>query len=866
MSNLLKRWIDVFLHHTHDHYSWVLPARIGGGSGFFLDWLFSRVRIETDQIKSIRRLPEDAVVVYITQHRSRLERLFSHVRLGNEGLSGSPVGFGYPLFCLQPFSQQLRITLAHAAQFFSRCAFPDPEKSGYLRHTFSQGRGGALSLLKPDPFRRFRFRSRPDELAQLLALQRQMDRPIFLVPLLFFYGSAPRSAGKPLFEALFGSISKPPLLKRLWKIAATPEKVFVEISDPVSLKNFIKKNTDGGDRELAPALRHDLLALFNRHQQSVTGPMRLSREEIRQRILTSRRLLEFMKKFARRRNISPYRARREAMGHVDDIAALPHPWVIRVALAVADRLVAKLFDGLVVDEAGVKHLKQVSRQAPLALIPCHKSHMDGLALSYVMYRSDLPCPHIFAGRNLAFWPMGWFLRRVGAFFVRRSFKGAVFYANVFSEYIHLLLRQGTNIAAFIEGTRSRSGKLLPPQAGMLSILISAVKNGACSDLNLVPVSIGYDRVPDEAGYLDEVRGGEKSAENIWGMIRAWRIFNRRYGKIYVSFGEPLSLQAMLAGQDLELPGMSSRQLNAFSRNLGMRVMAAVDNATRVTPQALVSAALLNSPLKAVDLDGARNLIQTYLAHLVARRVPLAESLMIDPDRAMDHIFKEMVRGKILEPRSTTSKMDGLPRRFRVRANRRPALEYYKNNCIAFFAPAAFTAAAILATDAFQFAADELHPGFDTLSSLFSREFARGPDATVDDRVRKTLKAFIQDAVVVPHPTLPGTYRLTAAGYRKLLGYAAFLVPLLESYAVVLNYFETATNPSLRGTDRIKRIERLGRRMYRRGDVIRREALSRVNYAHAVAAFTQLGITGKDTGIAPSAHRRMIRKTLDRIAG
>jgi glycerol-3-phosphate O-acyltransferase len=107
-------------------------------------------------------------------------------------------------------------------------------------------------------------------------------------------------------------------------------------------------------------------------------------------------------------------------------------------------------------------------------------------LSYIMQRNNMPCPHIFAGNNLAFWPVGPFFRRVGAFFVRRSFSGAVFYAKVFSEYIRMLLGQGFNVEVFIEGTRSRNGKLLLPKLGMLSIILNAVHEGACEHLTFVP--------------------------------------------------------------------------------------------------------------------------------------------------------------------------------------------------------------------------------------------------------------------------------------------------------------------------------------------------------------------------------------------
>ena len=150
-------------------------------------------------------------------------------------------------------------------------------------------------------------------------------------------------------------------------------------------------------------------------------------------------------------------------------------------------------------------------RGPVVYIPSHKSHVDYLILSYMLYHHDLPCPLIAAGKNLSFWPMGPLFRRGGAFFIRRSFRGAVLYSRVFAEYVHTILDEGYSVEQFIEGGRSRTGKLLMPKLGLLSILLNAQKNGACEDLIFVPVSIGYDRVLEEKSYSAGNRGRAEAA-------------------------------------------------------------------------------------------------------------------------------------------------------------------------------------------------------------------------------------------------------------------------------------------------------------------------------------------------------------------
>ncbi|MDL2275608.1 glycerol-3-phosphate acyltransferase, partial [Desulfosarcina sp. OttesenSCG-928-G10] len=180
---------------------------------------------------------------------------------------------------------------------------------------------------------------------------------------------------------------------------------------------------------------------------------------------------------------------------------------------------------------------------------------DYLILSYLFYRNNMACPLITAGKNLSFWPLGPIFRRAGAFFLRRSFKGETLYKDVFSAYLHKLLEEGFNVELFIEGGRSRSGKLLRPKLGILSMLLDAYRNGACADMIVVPVYIGYDRIIEEHAYIHEVEGGNKEDENLGQVIRARRFLKKRYGKIYVNFHEPLSLREFLAGTDVPIDKM-----------------------------------------------------------------------------------------------------------------------------------------------------------------------------------------------------------------------------------------------------------------------------------------------------------------------
>jgi glycerol-3-phosphate O-acyltransferase len=504
-----------------------------------------------------------------------------------------------------------------------------------------------------------------------------------------------------------------------------------------------------------------------------------------------------------------------------------------------------MYDGLVVDEEGLQRVKTMSQKGPLVLVPCHKSHMDYLILSYLFYTYNMPAPHTAAGKNLSFWPMGPLFRAGGAFFVRRTFSGAVVYSKVFSEYISKLLEEGFNIELFIEGGRSRSGKLLMPKLGFLMLLFNAFKNNVCEDMIFVPVFIGYDQVLEETAYLEEVTGGKKEPENISQVLKARRFLKRRYGKIYINFHDPISFNEVLAEMNTSFDQMPAKDQNALCRNLGWRIINAIDEVSVVTPHALVASAALNCTTTRFSAVELMQIIEAYMAYLNAQKAKLADTLILDPTRACEQALDNYVQRKFIELPSGEKEMPSEIAQYGLSAGKRLQLEYYKNNCIAYFVPAAFTAVSILEMDAFQFSKADLHERYRFLQNFFKYEFAFNNEKSAEVIVRKTIKAFIDDAILIPHPTLPDTYQITSAGYRKLKLFARFLLTYFESYWVVLNYFKQTPRKEAVAKDRIKRIQALGKNMLKEQEILLTESLSKINYENGINYFTSHGVKGAE---------------------
>jgi len=800
----------------------------------------------------LKKLKEEGVIVYVTKYKSYFEYLFYYTRYKQDGLAFPEIGFDYKVLIWQPVSRILRIFLSYLDYIFSNLSLPDPYAGGYIRQELINGRSGLVSLVEKKGFYRRFVKQKTDPLQYLIKIQQSVeigDKPIFIVPQLMFFSKEPLRYTPTIKDILLGTEEKPGKIRRLVTLFKNPEKVFMEISEPINLKDFLESEQirQRGVEYQSLVLRRNLLLQINRHRQSTLGPTLKSREELKESILTNDRLQGFMENYSKKHDLSIQKVHKKADKHLDEIAAKYNVVIIKILAALVKWVSNTIFEGLTVNMDMLNNVKGMLKKGPLILVPCHKSHIDYLMLSYLLYANNMPCPLVAAGKNLSFWPMGPIFRGGGAFFIRRTFKGAVLYSKVFVEYIYKILEEGFNIEFFIEGGRSRTGKLILPKLGLLSILLNAYKDRVCDDMIFVPIYIGYDRVMEESSYLNEIEGGQKQPENLLQIIKARKLLKKRYGKIYIKFHQPLSLNELLSQSNVSIQDMTSKERNALTRNLGFRIINAINNVSVVTPYGLVASALLNCSKKGFTYEHFMSHVGIYMNYLVSQKVDLADTLLLDNVYAVEQVVDAYINRKFII--QTSKNMEGrfAGAQFMVNENKRPILEYYKNNCIAFFIPAAFTALAILEKDAFQFSASDLNIGYGFLQGFFKNEFAYDVDQTSEYFIRKNIKAFINEAVLMPHPTLPDTYNLTSAGFRDLKLFSRFLKTYFESYLIVLRHLGGVSNSLPDTKDILKKIQATGNRMYKKGEIERKEALSKINYKNAVDYFTSHGVkSSQDT--------------------
>ncbi len=435
-----------------------------------------------------------------------------------------------------------------------------------------------------------------------------------VVPVTILWGRAPDKQ-ESILKALFSETWRPPgHLRQLMAVLLHGRQALVRFSAPLSLRELLKDGLEEPRalRKLSRVLR----VHFRRQREMAIGPDLSHRNTQVDSLLAAEPVRQAIAEESASRSVSLEEAEARARAFALEIASDYTYGVIRALELFLDWVWNRIFDGIV-----VRNFDVVTRIAPdhgIVYVPCHRSHVDYLLLSFLIFRRGLMPPHIAAGANLNLPVVGPLLRRGGAFFLRRSFKGEPLYAAVFDEYLHLMLARGFPIEYFIEGGRSRGGRLLPPKAGMLGMTIRSFLRSHERPLVFVPVYVGYEKVVEADSYLRELAGRPKSGESLWGVLSAVRELRRYFGRAHVNFGRPLDLGEALdrlqpgwgSGGDARAPWVRDA-IHDVAVHLARRI----NEAAVVNPINMTALVLLATPKQAIDEAALYRMVAHYRALL-----------------------------------------------------------------------------------------------------------------------------------------------------------------------------------------------------------------------------------------------------------
>ncbi|MBN6070105.1 glycerol-3-phosphate 1-O-acyltransferase PlsB [Aggregatibacter actinomycetemcomitans] len=516
----------------------------------------------------------------------------------------------------------------------------------------------------------------------------QLD--VQLIPVSVLWGRAPGredKSGLPNLRLLNG-LQK--TIAALWFGRDT----FVRFSQAVSLRYMAREH--GFDQKIAQKLARVAKMHFAKQRISATGPRLPNRQAMFNKLLQQPVILAAIEDEAKSKNISVEKARKEAEKILDEIAAN----VSYEGLRVADRFLRwlwnKLYQGIEVENADrVRKLALEGHE--IVYVPCHRSHIDYLLLSYVLYHQGLVPPHIAAGINLNFWPVGGMFRRGGAFFIRRTFKGNRLYSTIFREYLAELFHRGYSVEYFIEGGRSRTGRLLAPKTGMMSMTLQALQQQQSRSITVVPVYVGYEHVLEVDTYAKELRGAAKEKENAGLVLRVIKKL-RNLGKGYVNFGEPITLSNYLNQHFPEWkepledrPQWFNKAVDAVSN----QVMVNINKAAAVNAMNLTGTALLSSRQRALSREQLLEQLSSYQQFL--QNAPYSDDVVVPTEKAeimLDHVLS-LDRVGILPEKDNFGEIVRLERSSAV------LMTYYRNNIQHLFVVPSLVANIVLHYEAIQ---------------------------------------------------------------------------------------------------------------------------------------------------------------------
>ncbi|ABC81063.1 1-acyl-sn-glycerol-3-phosphate acyltransferase [Anaeromyxobacter dehalogenans] len=841
-------------------------AGLGEGGGLLGRW-FAPVKIPRGAIATLRALAARGSLVFVMRSPGLLGFLYLRWFLRRAGLP--------PLRAAQGF-HGLAGWLARVRR--TRRAFED---------AVAAGESSLVFLGRPD--------AEQDPLAALVRQQRDLFQPVFLVPVLLVWSRRPQRLQGSIWDVLYGSPESPSALANAIAFLRAFRRAVFDVGRALDLKEYLAQRAAEPDASVALRVRGALHQHLAREFRTAVGPPLKAPSRVREKVLRDRSLRAAIEAVAAGSGRPAQAVVGEAEKDLREIASNYDPVFVGVMRALLSWFFRRLYTSVEVDEEGLARLRRAAADAPIVLCPSHKSHVDYLVLSWLLYENGMTPPHIAAGINLAFWPFGGIARRGGAFFIRRKVKGDRVYTAVLRAYVKHLLRDRFPQEFYVEGGRSRTGKLLFPKTGLVSMEVDAWLDGAADDVLFVPVAIDYERLIEASSYAKELAGGEKRKESLRGLLGAARVLLRRYERLYVQFETPISLRQLAAerlgaraaslavdeawGGEAERraapaaaagAGEAAEAKRQLVQGLANRIAYGISRAVTITPVGLVSAALLSHVRRGLGSEE------------VARRVELLRYVAAEGGAR----FARDLAGAPSDPRQAGPIADAVRRLaheglvrvevaagdtiYQVVDEKRPMLDYHRNAVIHRYVAPALVAAAARAGGPGGSTAAEVRGRALWLSRLFKLEFMYRSGASFDEIFESNLAFLVRVRAVDCDAgrVLPGP-ETTAL---------AFLADLLRAYLEAYHLAAAAAVAAL-GPDAprqapldrralVREAMERGRGEFLSGRIALREAISKATLENALEWLISQRVIAEEAGklrLAGSSSTAELRAIMDGIA-
>lgn len=612
---------------------------------------------------------------------------------------------------------------------------------------FLYKRRGDLRRLRQTPIPTGQFED-------LVTLGCRNDTDVQIVPVSLFWGRSPDKEKSLLKIMLSDSWSVTGPLQKFFTILIHGRNLFVQFNQPLSLQEATSdaRSESVAQRKLARILR----VHFRRVRQAVIGPDLSHRRTLVNALVNSQPVKETIRETAEHEAIPEARARERALKYAHEITSNFSMVTIRFLEVVLGWLWNRLYNGIRVNN--IETAQEAARDNAVVYVPSHRSHIDYLLLSFVLYKNGLMPPHIAAGINLNMPVIGPLLRRGGAFFMRRSFRDNPLYSAVFNEYMHVMFTRGFSVEYFVEGGRSRTGRTLQPRPGMLSMTVRSFLRDPRKPIVFVPVYFGYEKVLEGHSYLGELQGTQKKKGGLFGLINSVRNLRRSFGQVSVNFGDPIELAGVL---DEQRPQWRHEEYNEEFRpdwlpgvinTLARRTVTGINEAAALNPVNLLATVMLATDRLAMDEQLLARLMEDLSS--LMRKQPYSDHMTFTEGTGEDWIAYNEDMGLIVRRRHKLGDIIMLEGRHAV------LMTYYRNNVQHLFAIPALLASLFqnnssLERERLVFLARAIYP------YIQSELFLRWSTEEIDDVLETWIDRLVEEGLLISEGSLlhrpdPGT--------------------------------------------------------------------------------------------------------------
>lgn len=734
----------------------------------------SRIEFDADEIAKLKESAKDTTIVFVTTDLGHLEYLHFSRILADAGLP--PVSFNN-VITMRRWMRWMDLSRSITAQEreIEEHGHPlDPIENDYLYKMVADGKNILLRLLPSELTDDNLFFTGPiRELKSLIRAQTYSTKPVSIVPLTTLWRTSAETERRSIWDILFGDKEHPGSIRKFTIFCRNLKgSARATIGRPIDLKTFIDEHSSKSSDGIATELRNRLMSSLSAQRRTMTGPPLRPRSYFIQTVLADDTLDKAICEMATSTNRTADEIRELALSYIHEIAADTDHTYIELLDWLISRTFSKLFESISVDADGLARAKALYEKGPVVFVPNHRSHVDSLLLPHILFHHGMTVPHMTAGINLSFWPLGRIFRKCGAFFIRRSFRGNELYKLVLESYLRVLLREGYSQVFFIEGGRSRTGKLLKPKMGMLSMLSRSAKEAGVSGLTFLPVSITYDRVLEQKSYVSEQEGQEKQAERTRELFKFTKFLKRpqhKYGSIFIKFGDPIT-----TGDDLSPHGM---------RTAADAICHEINRHTVVTPAAIAAASLL-APARAgisiVEFKKNATVLSSYLKHKGVEFSGPFDSFM---SRATDEALTRLEGWRLI-----SVKKDAPVPLATIDESKRVPLSFLKNTIAHYLISIGIVSRLIRkgVDTGIGVTAGDLYPDIIAARSILENEFRFSTRLSLEAHCDAII-SYLRDTCIIAITGADGAISCTDPFALKL--FSDQVGPYLESILITANYVE-----------------------------------------------------------------------------